>query len=542
MTGKQPPVIVAQLDDISLKKEITLENNEDKEEKNRMETVMKDIQVQPWWQSKDDITMFSEIAVRDAMNKELSQLMSKPSFKEVDSRTLSSEQLQQVVATGWVITQRPSNKRFKDIKYRSCGKGFSQIIHDTDIQTYAATHQVRWLWPRYATTTHNRHRQTIHSLHNRRCKCTPQHANRRRSSRRSVGATTQGVPQSTSHFAVNDKSTLRATHCTQTMAGTFDDLSTILQQLGFTRLESDACVFVNQQSSIYIMAYVDDFLVMGQRNTHKPVDKDDFTGVSWEDNRATLLQDDCTIHLSFSLQCYNKILKAYTMDKCNPSTTLGKKKPPIAAQPLDKEQHSMYRTAVGQLLWVSQLRVDIAFAVKELSRALQQPDNEDFKNLKQLLRYIKGTTHYKVTLSPKVEHNEQKQIKSTSGTITLCWGKPLLHISRTQSTIALSSAEAELYAMGQATIEAQHIKQVIEEMAIPILSPRVTMSINTGSSAGKAVASRLGLSKKTKHVHLRYLYMLDIVQRGETTITKIPTTHTPADVLTIRFREGRVVW
>eukprot|EP00971_Amphidinium_carterae_P230633 4577221-Amphidinium_carterae.1 len=52
--------------------------------------------------------------------------------------------------------------------------------------------------------------------------------------------------------------------------------------------------------------------------------------------------------------------------------------------------------------------------------------------------------------------------------------------------------------MGQATNEAQHIKQVLEEMAIPNLSSHITMSINTDSSAGKAVASRLGLNKKTK--------------------------------------------
>eukprot|EP00971_Amphidinium_carterae_P054006 1063159-Amphidinium_carterae.1 len=86
------------------------------------------------------------------------------------------------------------------------------------------------------------------------------------------------------------------------------------------------------------------------------------------------------------------------MEKCNPSTIPGNKKLPIAGKPVDKEQHSMYRTSVGQLLWVSQLRVDIAYAVKELSRALQQPDNEDLKNLKQLLRYIKGTIHYRVHL------------------------------------------------------------------------------------------------------------------------------------------------
>eukprot|EP00971_Amphidinium_carterae_P022709 447915-Amphidinium_carterae.2 len=129
----------------------------------------------------------------------------------------------------------------------------------------------------------------------------------------------------------------------------------------------------------------------------------------------------------------------------------------------------------------------------------------------------------------------QVAIRHGRGTLTSCCGTPLLHISRTQSTIALSSAEAELDAMGQATIEAQHFKQVIEEMNIPNLSQHVTMSINTASSAGKAVASRLGLYKKTKHFQLRYLHMQDIVQCGDMshmTITKIPTTHNPADILT----------
>eukprot|EP00971_Amphidinium_carterae_P280648 5571520-Amphidinium_carterae.1 len=260
------------------------------------------------------------------------------------------------------------------------------------------------------------------------------------------------------------------------------------------------------------------------------------------------LQDDGSRQLIFSPEYYNKILKPYKMEKCNASTIQGNKKPPIAAQPVDKEQHSMFRTAVGQLLWVSQLRVDIAFAVKELSRALQQPDNEDLKNLKQLLRCIKGTIHYKVHLAPKIEYNEQQEIKvdiesfadsdwarcnttrkSTSGTITTCWGSPLLRISRTHSTIALPSAEAELYSMGQATIEAQHIKQVMQEMTIPKLSKHIIMSINTDSSAGQAVANRLGLNRKTKHVQVKYLYMQDLVQRGEMTITKIQTTHNPAD-------------
>eukprot|EP00971_Amphidinium_carterae_P080456 1592095-Amphidinium_carterae.1 len=60
--------------------------------------------------------MFSEFAVKDAMNKELSQLINKKSFVEVDRRSLTEEQLQQVVTTRWVITMRPSNNGTKDIK------------------------------------------------------------------------------------------------------------------------------------------------------------------------------------------------------------------------------------------------------------------------------------------------------------------------------------------------------------------------------------------------------------------------------------------
>eukprot|EP00971_Amphidinium_carterae_P215491 4277293-Amphidinium_carterae.2 len=116
LTAKQPPPIAAQLDDISVSKEITLENNEDKEEKHRMETSMKDIQVQPWWQYEDDITIFKEYMVKEATNKELSQLINKQSVKEVDSKTLTPQQLQHVVATRWVIKQRPTNNGTKDIK------------------------------------------------------------------------------------------------------------------------------------------------------------------------------------------------------------------------------------------------------------------------------------------------------------------------------------------------------------------------------------------------------------------------------------------
>eukprot|EP00971_Amphidinium_carterae_P180995 3590690-Amphidinium_carterae.1 len=61
LTGEQTPAIVGQLDNTLVTKEISLESNEDLDEELRMDTIMKDIQVQPWWQNEDDITMFSTV-------------------------------------------------------------------------------------------------------------------------------------------------------------------------------------------------------------------------------------------------------------------------------------------------------------------------------------------------------------------------------------------------------------------------------------------------------------------------------------------------
>eukprot|EP00971_Amphidinium_carterae_P348523 6490539-Amphidinium_carterae.1 len=48
-----------------------------------------------------------------------------------------------------------------------------------------------------------------------------------------------------------------------------EHLSTILQRMGLKRLKSDACIFANKQSSVYLMAYVDDLLVVGDTVTQQ---------------------------------------------------------------------------------------------------------------------------------------------------------------------------------------------------------------------------------------------------------------------------------
>ena len=94
--------------------------------------------------------------------------------------------------------------------------------------------------------------------------------------------------------------------------------------------------------------------------------------------------------------------------------------------------------------------------------------------------------------------------RSTSGVATYLLGVNLQSHSRTQQTIALSSGEAELYAIGAGAADSLFIRLLLLQAC---LTPKVHLFINTDSAAGKSMASRHGTSRKTRHVQLRYLFV-----------------------------------
>ena len=76
------------------------------------------------------------------------------------------------------------------------------------------------------------------------------------------------------------------------------------------------------------------------------------------------------------------------------------------------------------------------------------------------------------------------------------------------------------------------LKSLLQEMKLQQLAKPFELTVYTDSSSGKALASKLGLTRKSKHVQLRYLCMQDLVASGQLKLSKIPTDKNPADVLT----------
>ncbi|CAE7463774.1 unnamed protein product [Symbiodinium sp. CCMP2592] len=89
--------------------------------------------------------------------------------------------------------------------------------------------------------------------------------------------------------------------------------------------------------------------------------------------------------------------------------------------------------------------------------------------------------------------------------------------------------QAELYSIGLGTSESLFVKSLLIEMNI---TSRVNIRVFTDSSAGKSMSTRFGVSKKTRHVELRYLFMQELVQQNILQVKKVAGTSNPADVLT----------
>ena len=105
--------------------------------------------------------------------------------------------------------------------------------------------------------------------------------------------------------------------------------------------------------------------------------------------------------------------------------------------------------------------------------------------------------------------------------------------------MALSSAEAEFYAIGTGCQEALFIRNFIKEA---FQHNKLNIRIHTDSSAGKSMASRQGVSKKAKHIELKLMFIQNLVQAGIITIHKIPGKDNPADILTKYITQEVLRW
>ena len=297
-----------------------------------------------------------------------------------------------------------------------------------------------------------------------------------------------------------------------------------------------------------MLCYVDDLLIFGDKKTTEfllsELQKqlclrsegvlEPGTSISFLGRCITRRED--SIEMSKATSYIGKMLEQLDILKCRHAATPGTgslRKLTDSEELLSPEDHRLYRRIVGQLLWLSSIRPDIQFAVKELSRGLTSPTEDHRTKMKTLLRYLAGTKPIVLTLRPKIIPHSKQTTFDIDTYVDSEWagcanflGTLITSQSRTQATVALSSGEAELYAIGLGMSESLFIRSLLLESQ---LSKNVNIRIHTDSTAGKSMATRFGTSKKTKHVQLRFQ---ELVASGVVSIKKVSGTSNPSDVMT----------
>jgi hypothetical protein len=216
----------------------------------------------------------------------------------------------------------------------------------------------------------------------------------------------------------------------------------------------------------------------------------------------------------------------------------------INEQPLDRENHRKYRAAVGKLQYMAAERPDMQFAIKQLSRHLTAPTSSDWQRLKRAVRYLSGTENMALHLETNGKTMETAEAwadadwagckasrRSTSCGIICVSGVIITSYSRTQSVVALSSAESELYAQSAAAAEGIMAQGLLMELGSPLdLRPL------SDSSSAIAITQRVGLGRM-KHFDIRVLHLQDLVKQRKLKVEKRRSEENVSDIGTNLTRQ-----
>ena len=254
----------------------------------------------------------------------------------------------------------------------------------------------------------------------------------------------------------------------------------VLESLNYHPLLTDPSSFRNDETNTNIFVHVDDGLMFGPKGEvlklvellakqvlmrftgrmEKTGDKIYFLGRVIERTAR-----------GYSVEANPKyirnVINVLGLEEPKPVMTPSVKRTPTTESlvELEGERRAMYRTVVGKLIVVH----------------VPGPTESDEMNLKRIVRYLKGAPSAKSLIeiiAPSKFVNVYTDsdwagpattCKSTSGGVVQ-WGNATLTAwSRTQQTVSLSSAEAELYALTTRVAEGMVTKHILQELGHEVI-------------------------------------------------------------------------
>ena len=238
-------------------------------------------------------------------------------------------------------------------------------------------------------------------------------------------------------------------------------------------------------------------------------------------------------------------------------------------QALQKEMGFKYRAATGELLFAMvTCRPDISNAVIKLTQFNVNPARCHYEAVIRVYKYLnatkdRGLTFWRTQKNPHLpmavphlpqpeeyefhtttEHNKPKQPyvmvdsdwagnvktrRSVSGIVIIMAGAAVVYKTILQRIVALSSTEAEFYALSEAGKLTLYVRSILNELG---MSQHNATSIYEDNKGCLHMTQNQKPTKNTRHVDLRHFAVVDWVSQDLLLIKKISTHDNTSDTLT----------
>jgi len=324
----------------------------------------------------------------------------------------------------------------------------------------------------------------------------------------------------------------------------------------FIQTQADHCVYIQKQEHqvIIIILYVDDLIVMATNK--KLIDqvrdqlKSEFDikelgelkyclGIEVVRNRKLK-----TIQIN-QASMIQRVAERFQVQECKniyiPADANSR-----LTKPSDEDKNQAinkpYRELVGSLMYIMVCtRPDISNAVGEVSRFCDNYGIIHWHAAIKILKYLKTT----MAMVLEFNGNQEKSVKayadaswasdkdtgrSVTGYVVTINNSSISWKSQRQSTVAMSSTEAEYMALFAVVQEVIWLKRLLSEVSSEYLKENIIVYQDNKSTI--LLASNPTQHSRTKHINTKYHFVRDQVSNGEVKIQYLSTEEMIADIFT----------
>ena len=205
--------------------------------------------------------------------------------------------------------------------------------------------------------------------------------------------------------------------------------------------------------------------------------------------------------------------------------------------PLAPGRHTAFRGSAARGNYLAADRPDAQFACKEVCRWMSGPSEQAWTALKRVGRFLSSAPRLVYTYPQQTVEGIDvytdtdwagcaRTRKSTSGGCVLLGRHAIKHWSSTQSSVALSSGEAEFAGVIRGSGQGLGYQALLQDFGV-----EAGLRVWTDSSAAIGICNRQGLGK-LRHLDTHTLWIQQAVRTGRVDLRKVAGEVNPADLFT----------